>query len=90
MLISVKGLRAFCLFLGTSTTAFAASLEQFKAVSLPLQDIFDNQAASVDGSANFDGHGGSFDSSLLPAGPFTYDGVQVRLYSIFNKWTINR
>jgi hypothetical protein len=46
-----------------------------------LKDIFNNQAASPDGSADFDGHGNSFDSRLLPQGPFINDGVQVSTHA---------
>ncbi|KXN86827.1 Alpha-L-fucosidase [Leucoagaricus sp. SymC.cos] len=80
MLISTIGFRMLGLLLGSSsllsTNVIAATLRPFNAVSIPLQDIFDNQAASPDGSANFDGHGGSFDSTLLPHGPFIHDGVK--------------
>ncbi|KAF5349105.1 hypothetical protein D9756_009517 [Leucocoprinus leucothites] len=77
MLILTKGLTALGLLFSVlgSPGIFAATLTQFEAVSFPLQDIFDNQAASPDGSANFDGRGGSFDSTLLPPGPFVHDGV---------------
>jgi hypothetical protein len=50
---------------------------QIASVPLPLSIIFDNQASSSDGTANFDGHGASFDSQFLPSGPWTFDNVQV-------------
>ncbi|KAF7362678.1 Glycoside hydrolase [Mycena venus] len=37
--------------------------------------LFDNQAASADGSADFDSHGASFDSQFLPPGPWVNDGI---------------
>jgi len=76
MLILIPFLIVPRFFLNNSG-AYAATLGHFTAVSLPLQDIFDNQAASSNGSADFDGRGGSFDSSLLPPGPFVHDGVTV-------------
>jgi hypothetical protein len=55
----------------------ATALGQIASVPLPLDIIFDNQASSPDGTTNFDGHGASFDSQLLPPGPWTIDNVQV-------------
>lgn len=81
MLISRKFL-AFA-FLWASTVVSAATLGSFTSVALPLEDIFDNQAASSDGSANFDGQGGSFDSQFLPSGPWIHDGIKVGLTLIF-------
>ncbi|KAJ7183877.1 glycoside hydrolase family 29 protein [Mycena filopes] len=57
---------------GGLTVAFAA---QYPSVSLDLSSIFDNQAASPDGSANFDAHGASFDSQYLLPGPWVHDGI---------------
>lgn len=71
-------------FLRLSTLVSAATLKPFTPVALPLEDIFDNQAASSDGSANFDGHGGSFDSQFLPTGPWIHDGIKVSLALILN------
>ena len=76
MLVFISFLAASDLFLN-GAGVLAVTLDQFTAVSFPLQGIFDNQAASSNGSANFDGRGGSFDSSLLPPGPFVHDGVIV-------------
>ncbi|KAJ7829228.1 glycoside hydrolase family 29 protein [Mycena leptocephala] len=53
----------------------AATASQYPSVSLPLSALFDNQAASADGSADFDAHGASFDSQYLPPGPWVYDGI---------------
>ncbi|KAJ7731632.1 glycoside hydrolase family 29 protein [Mycena metata] len=52
--------------------SFAA---QYPSIPLDLSSIFDNQAASPDGSADFDAHGASFDSQYLPPGPWVYDGI---------------
>ncbi|KAF8177465.1 glycoside hydrolase family 29 protein [Mycena galopus ATCC 62051] len=57
------------------SAATAASASPYPFVSLPLSALFDNQAASADGSADFDGQGSSFDSQYLPPGPWTYDGI---------------
>jgi hypothetical protein len=75
MLISIQALLLG--LLGILRPTWGATLIPFRSVSIPLQNLFDNQAASPDGSADFDGHGGSFDSTLLPSGPFIYDGVNV-------------
>lgn len=72
-------------FLRVSTLVSAATLKPFTPVALPLEDIFDNQAASSDGSANFDGHGGSFDSQFLPTAPWIHDGIKVSLALILSK-----
>lgn len=74
----VLGLLAF---LQSPFVVSAATLGGFTSVSLPLRTIFDNQAASTNGTANFDGHGGSFNSQFLPSGPWTHDGIQVSIYT---------
>ncbi|KAJ7467488.1 glycoside hydrolase family 29 protein [Mycena latifolia] len=53
----------------------AASASQYPSFVLPLVNLFDNQAASADGSTDFDAHGASFDSQYLPPGPWVYDGI---------------
>ncbi|KAJ7358164.1 glycoside hydrolase family 29 protein [Mycena albidolilacea] len=53
----------------------AVTASQYLSVSLALSSLFDNQAASADGSADFDAHGASFDSQYLPPGPWVYDGI---------------
>ncbi|KAJ6592674.1 glycoside hydrolase family 29 protein [Mycena capillaripes] len=57
------------------SVAGPAVASQFPSLSLPLTPIFDNKAASSDGSADFDAHGASFDSQFLPPGPWVYDGI---------------
>ncbi|KAF7350653.1 Glycoside hydrolase family 29 protein [Mycena sanguinolenta] len=52
-----------------------AATSQYPSVSLPLSTLFDNQAASANGSADFDAQGASFDSQYLPPGPWVYDGI---------------
>src|ERR1700761_588230 len=57
----------------------AVSPPQYPSVVLPLSALLDNQAASPDGSADFDAHGASFDSRFLPPGPWVDDGITVCL-----------
>jgi hypothetical protein len=62
--------------------ALASALPTYPSVSLPLGSLFDNVAASTNGSAaSFDRQGGSFDSQFLPSGPFNYDGITVGHFS---------
>ncbi|KAJ7073184.1 glycoside hydrolase family 29 protein [Mycena amicta] len=66
------------LFFFVFSTALTESLGvKFTTLPLNLTPLFDNRAASPDGtSANFDAHGGSFDSRYLPPGPeWVYDGI---------------
>ncbi|KAL0569834.1 hypothetical protein V5O48_012122 [Marasmius crinis-equi] len=58
-----------------ASLAVAASLERFSSTSLDLKPFFNNVGASSNGSANFDNHGGSFDSQFLPTGVWEHDGV---------------
>jgi hypothetical protein len=56
--------------------AKGASLVPYSSISIPISDLFNNQAASINGSfGDFDGLGGSYDGSLLPSGVWTYDGI---------------
>ncbi|GLB37874.1 putative alpha-L-fucosidase [Lyophyllum shimeji] len=64
-----------------AASSFAADLVKYPSVSLPLKSLFDNQAASPTGSANFDGLGASFDSQFLPRGAWAYDGITYDLPS---------
>ncbi|KAF5374668.1 hypothetical protein D9615_009002 [Tricholomella constricta] len=62
-------------------TSYAASLVKFPSTALPLPPLFNNQAASSTGAANFNGFGSSFDSQFLPQGPWVYDGITYELPS---------
>ncbi|KAJ7445291.1 hypothetical protein FB451DRAFT_1412808 [Mycena latifolia] len=53
----------------------ATAASNCPSVALPLAGLFENQAASADGSADFDAHGASFDSQYLPPGPWVHDGI---------------
>ncbi|KAJ3576385.1 hypothetical protein NP233_g480 [Leucocoprinus birnbaumii] len=70
--LALAGLLLDILALGVQ----AATLEQFTAVSFPLKDIFDNQAASPDGFANFDANGQvlSIDPTFVHELHFLYAG----------------
>ncbi|KIM58478.1 glycoside hydrolase family 29 protein [Scleroderma citrinum Foug A] len=51
-------------------------LSSFSSLPLPLKDLYNNQAASVNGSTgNFDKHGGTYPAEYLPTGPWIYNGV---------------
>ncbi|KAF9026154.1 glycoside hydrolase family 29 protein [Hymenopellis radicata] len=60
-------------FLAALTSAVA--LSPYPHSSIDLQPYFDNQAASPDGTADFNGKGACFDSQFLPPGPFRHDGI---------------
>lgn len=59
----------------------APQMEPYPVVPLDIRDLFNNQAASINGSppANFDNRGGSLPSHLLPNGSFHHDGIHVSL-----------
>ncbi|KAJ6579955.1 glycoside hydrolase family 29 protein [Mycena vulgaris] len=61
----------------------AAATSQYPSVALPLASLFNNQAASADGTADFDAHGASFDSQYLPPGPWVHDGIT---YNFPSSW----
>ncbi|KAJ7627477.1 glycoside hydrolase family 29 protein [Roridomyces roridus] len=63
------------LCLSSTLLCAVASTPAYPSSPLPLSALFDNQAASPDGSADFDGNGASFDSQYLPPGPWVYDGI---------------
>ncbi|PFH47096.1 hypothetical protein AMATHDRAFT_68414, partial [Amanita thiersii Skay4041] len=55
------------------------TLSAYPSTPVPLRNLFNNQAASRNGTggADFDGRGSSFDASQLPGGPsWVFDGVQ--------------
>ncbi|KAJ8489101.1 hypothetical protein ONZ45_g13706 [Pleurotus djamor] len=68
------------------TRSYSAQGVSYPSISIPIRTLFNNQAASPNGSANFDGQGASFDSTLLPPGPLIYDGIK---YDLPSKWGIN-
>ncbi|KAJ6626716.1 glycoside hydrolase family 29 protein [Mycena sp. CBHHK59/15] len=80
-LIAILG----CLPLALATV----SVTDYPSVSLPLSVIFDNQAASADGIADFDAHGASFDSQYLPPGPWVHDGISYDFPSSWGKGNDN-
>ncbi|KAK0448931.1 glycoside hydrolase family 29 protein, partial [Desarmillaria tabescens] len=64
----------------------SSALPPYPVVSLDLHLLFDNTAASPDGSADFDGKGASFDSSYLPTGPWVHDNIE---YELPSEWGIS-
>jgi len=51
----------------------------YPSVVIPIDGIFNNQAASKNGAiADFDGHGSSFDGQYLPQGSWVNDEIIVR------------
>ncbi|TFK33558.1 glycoside hydrolase family 29 protein [Crucibulum laeve] len=74
------------LLLAACQLAVFASLIKYPSVSLSLEPLFDNQAASTNGSADFDGTGASFDSQFLPTGPWVFDGIS---YDVPIEWGIS-
>ncbi|KAK7449321.1 hypothetical protein VKT23_013464 [Stygiomarasmius scandens] len=61
--------------LTTLSSSIAQTLTPFPFSTVNISQIFDNTAASPDGSADFDGHGNSFDSQFLPTKSFVFDGI---------------
>jgi alpha-L-fucosidase len=56
-----------------------SSLVTFPSAVIPLRGLFDNQAASLDGTTgNFDSHGATYAAEYLPEGPWLYNGISVR------------
>ncbi|KAG5651587.1 hypothetical protein H0H81_008141 [Sphagnurus paluster] len=66
-------------------TARAPGLVKYPSAALPLKPIFDNQAASSSGAADFDGLGSSYDSQFLPRGPWSHGGISYDLPSTWGK-----
>lgn len=61
-----------------STLSVATELPKFPFTLFPIEPLFDNQAASVNGSmADFDGQGNTFDGRFLPSESYMYDGITV-------------
>lgn len=58
----------------------SSSLVTFPSAVIPLSDLFDNQAASLDGTTgNFDGNGSVYAAEYLPQGPWLYNGISVKV-----------
>ncbi|KAK0448928.1 glycoside hydrolase family 29 protein, partial [Desarmillaria tabescens] len=58
-------------------------LHSYPSTPISLRSLFNNQAASFNGSADFDGKGSSFDSQFLPSGPYVHDGI---IYDLPESW----
>ncbi|KAK0471571.1 glycoside hydrolase family 29 protein [Armillaria novae-zelandiae] len=61
----------------------ASALPSYPSIALSLRSLFNNQAASPNGSADFDGKGSCFDSQFLSSGPYAHDGI---IYDLPNSW----
>ncbi|KAJ3891702.1 glycoside hydrolase family 29 protein [Lentinula edodes] len=62
------------------TLSVATELPKFPFILFPIEPLFDNQAASVNGSmADFDSQGNTFDGQFLPSESYTYDGITYQL-----------
>jgi hypothetical protein len=54
----------------------------YPSVVVPIDGLFNNQAASKNGAiADFDGQGSSFDARYLPNGSWVFDGIMVRAHT---------
>ncbi|KAG1794157.1 glycoside hydrolase family 29 protein [Suillus plorans] len=63
-----------------------SSLVTFPSVVIPLSDLFDNQAASLDGTTdNFDGYNATYAAEYLPEGPWLYNGISYDLPSTWGQ-----
>ncbi|KZP28385.1 glycoside hydrolase family 29 protein [Athelia psychrophila] len=62
----------------------SGSLHPYPSLSLPINHLFNNQAASKSGHAHiadFDGQGASYDAQFLPNGSWVYDSINYDLPS---------
>ncbi|KAJ7484667.1 glycoside hydrolase family 29 protein [Mycena latifolia] len=66
-----------------------ATLPDYPSQPLPLGAFLNNKAATAKGVpgslADFDGHGGAYDSQFLPTGSWEYDGLTFALPSSWDK-----
>jgi hypothetical protein len=59
------------------------SLNPYSSVTVHIESLFNNQAASKSGYlADFDGHGSSYDATYLPMGRWVYDGITVSIHHV--------
>ncbi|RDB20778.1 Alpha-L-fucosidase [Hypsizygus marmoreus] len=68
---------------------FSYALVDYPSTIVPIRTLFNNQAASSDGSADFDGLGSCFDSKQLPHGPWLSDGISYDLPSVWGEGNDN-
>ncbi|KAG2074850.1 glycoside hydrolase family 29 protein [Suillus decipiens] len=63
-----------------------SSLVTFPSAVISLSSLFDDQAASLDGTTgNFDGNGATYVAEYLPEGPWLYNGISYDLPSIWGQ-----
>ncbi|KAK0212150.1 glycoside hydrolase family 29 protein [Desarmillaria ectypa] len=60
-----------------------SALPSYPSAVISLRSLFNNQAASSNGSADFDSKGSCFDSQFLPSGPYAHDGI---IYDLPDSW----
>jgi alpha-L-fucosidase len=76
----ISGVPLLCGALLSYFHTVKSSLITFPSAVIPLSSLFDNRAASLDGTTgNFDGNGATYAAEYLPECPWTYGGVSVRI-----------
>lgn len=87
-IMRIFGVPLLCGALFSYFRTVKSSLVTFPSVVIPLSDLFDNQAASLDGTTgNFDGNGATYAAEYLPEGPWLYNGISVRIMMTFRLFT---
>ncbi|KAG1794155.1 glycoside hydrolase family 29 protein [Suillus plorans] len=82
----VFGVPLLCGTLFSYFSTVKSSLVTFPSVVIPLSGLFDNQAASLDGTTgNFDGNGATYAAEYLPEGPWLYNGIPYDLPSTWGQ-----
>ncbi|KAG2029677.1 hypothetical protein BDR03DRAFT_975616 [Suillus americanus] len=80
----VFGVTLLCGALLSYFRTVKSSLVTFPSTVIALSDLFNNQAASLDGTTgNFDGNGATYAAEHLPEGPWFYNGI---LYDLPSTW----
>ncbi|KAG1818020.1 glycoside hydrolase family 29 protein [Suillus subaureus] len=82
----VFGVPLLCGALFSYFRTVKSSLVTFPSAVLPLSSLFNNQAASLDGTTgNFDGYGATYAAEYLPEGPWLYNGISYDLPSTWGQ-----
>ncbi|KAG2032284.1 glycoside hydrolase family 29 protein [Suillus americanus] len=80
----VFGVTLLCGALLSYFRTVKSSLVTFPSTVIALSDLFNNQAASLDGTTgNFDGNGATYAAEHPPEGPWFYNGI---LYDLPSTW----
>ncbi|KIJ11300.1 glycoside hydrolase family 29 protein [Paxillus involutus ATCC 200175] len=81
--MKVFGIPVLCGVL-LSYFGIVSSLVPFPSTTISLLDLFNNQAASIDGTTgNFDKNGSTYAAEYLPTGPWTFNGIT---YDLPTSW----